>query len=153
MRTKQDYVLNQRDGKYVPEKVGLKAIQRDGIDYDFTLVIDLDHKHIATASKDRTGLFMGNPEHASFVIDNGTGKRIKNWCNINSKGLKQQIMDVESIDALKSLYEANKPVSDNIRKLFAYQNKVLKTLIQKEEENSVASTGNNLFKNSENGKG
>ena len=27
MRTKQDYVLNQKDGKYVPEKVGLKAVQ------------------------------------------------------------------------------------------------------------------------------
>ena len=26
MRTKQDYVLNQKDGKFIPEKVGLKAI-------------------------------------------------------------------------------------------------------------------------------
>ena len=33
MRTKQDYVLNQKDGKMIPEKVGLKAVQRDGLDY------------------------------------------------------------------------------------------------------------------------
>jgi len=26
LRTKQDYVLNQKDGKYIPEKVGLRAI-------------------------------------------------------------------------------------------------------------------------------
>ncbi|MEC5172138.1 hypothetical protein QF024_000849 [Chryseobacterium nepalense] len=36
MRTKQDYVLNQKDGKYIPEKVGLKSVQRDGLDYEFT---------------------------------------------------------------------------------------------------------------------
>ena len=39
MRTKQDYVLNQKDGKMIPEKVGLKAVQRDGLDYEFTLVL------------------------------------------------------------------------------------------------------------------
>ena len=40
MRTKQDYVLNQKDGKFIPEKVGLKAVQRDGLDYEFTIVFD-----------------------------------------------------------------------------------------------------------------
>jgi len=33
MRTKQDYVLNQKDGKFTPEKVGLKAVQRNDLDY------------------------------------------------------------------------------------------------------------------------
>lgn len=78
MRTKQDYVLNQKDGKYIPEKVGLKAVQRDGLDYEFTLVFDVDIKHLAVSSKDRTGLFMGKPE---FVINSYTGKRILDWCN------------------------------------------------------------------------
>lgn len=78
MRTKQDYVLNQKDGKYIPEKIGLKAVQRDGLDYEFTLVFDVDIKHFAVSSKDRTGLFMGKPE---FVINSYTGKRILNWRN------------------------------------------------------------------------
>ncbi|PRQ79383.1 AAA family ATPase [Elizabethkingia anophelis] len=78
MRTKQDYVLNQKDGKYVPEKVGLKSVQRDGVDYEFTLVFDIDIKHIAVASKDRTGLFMGKPD---FIISENTGKAILSWCN------------------------------------------------------------------------
>ncbi len=56
MRTKQDYILNQKNGKYVPEKEGLKAIQRDGLDYEFTVVFNLDSKNQATCSKDRTGL-------------------------------------------------------------------------------------------------
>lgn len=78
MRTKQDYVLNQKDGKFVPEKVGLKSVQRDGVDYEFTLVFDIDIKHFAVCSKDRTGLFVGQPE---FVISEKTGTQILDWCN------------------------------------------------------------------------
>lgn len=78
MRTKQDYVLNQKDGKFIPEKVGLKSVQRDGVDYEFTLVFEIDIKHFAVASKDRTGLFAGKPD---FTITEKTGKDILDWCN------------------------------------------------------------------------
>lgn len=77
MRSKQDYVLNQKDGKFVPEKVGLKAVQRDGVDYEFTLVFEVDIKHYAIASKDRTGLFAGKPD---FIISEKTGTEIAEWC-------------------------------------------------------------------------
>ena len=78
IRTKQDYVLNNKNGKMVPEKVGLKGIQRDGVDYEFTLVFDININHLAVCSKDRTGMFADKPE---FIITAGTGKRIKDWCN------------------------------------------------------------------------
>jgi len=78
MRTKQDYVLNEKNGKFVPEKVGLKTIMRDGIDYEFTIVLDMDLKHFAKASKDRTNLFMDKPD---FIITPDTGKAILDWCN------------------------------------------------------------------------
>jgi len=78
MRTKQDYVLNEKNGKLVPEKVGLKSVMRDGIDYEFTIVLDMDMKHFAKASKDRTNLFMDKPE---FIITPDTGKIILDWCN------------------------------------------------------------------------
>lgn len=78
MRSKQDYVLNEKNGKMIPEKVGLKAVQRDNVDYEFTLVLDIDIKHHAVASKDRTGLFMGKPE---FTITADTGRDILRWCN------------------------------------------------------------------------
>ncbi|MCP2037333.1 ATP-binding protein [Chryseobacterium sp. HSC-36S06] len=116
MRTKQDYVLNQKDGKFIPEKVGLKAIQRDGMDYEFTLVLDIDIKHFCVASKDRTGLFMDKPQ---FLITSETGTKILEWCNQEfsyggsgpgeSKGahldqLIQRINDCQSITALRELY-------------------------------------------------
>lgn len=81
MRTKQDYVLNQKDGKFIPEKVGLKSIQRDGMDYEFTIVFDVDIKHFAVASKDRTGLFS---EKSDFIISEETGKEVLDWCNSSS---------------------------------------------------------------------
>ena len=61
MRCKQDYVLSEKNGKMVPEKVGLKAVMRDGIDYEFTIVFDINMKHQAIASKDRTCLLYTSP--------------------------------------------------------------------------------------------
>ena len=91
IRTKQDFVLNQKDGKFVPEKVGLKAVQRDGIDYEFTLVFDIDIKHFATSSKDRTGLFISKPE---FVISEHTGKKILEWCNMGTSVEEEDNMNL-----------------------------------------------------------
>ena len=104
MRTKQDYVLQQKDGKYIPEKVGLKSISRDGTDYEFTLVFDIDIKHYAISSKDRTGLFMGKPE---FIINKGTGKKILEWCNsgTNLEDARLEIKKCKTIEGLRELYQ------------------------------------------------
>jgi hypothetical protein len=111
IRTKQDYVLVEKNGKQVPEKVGLKSIQRDGLEYDFTLVMDLDIKNNATASKDRTGLFFGKPEHK---INPETGVLIAKWCTsavekpieqtADQKILKQ-IADAQSLAELVAIYK------------------------------------------------
>lgn len=100
MRTKQDYVLNQKDGKYVPEKVGLKAVQRDGVDYEFTIVLDIDSKHFATASKDRTNLFVGMPE---FKITPDTGKKLLDWGNngISLEDIKKAISQATEFEELR----------------------------------------------------
>ena len=104
MRTKQDYVLNQKDGKYIPEKVGLKAVQRDGVDYEFTLVFDIDSKHFAVASKDRTNLFSGKPE---FTINAATGKKILEWCNDGEtlEDTRLKILNCKDLEQLRTLYQ------------------------------------------------
>lgn len=59
-RAKQDYILETNDrGKQQPRKVGLAPIQREGMEYEFTLTFDVQMDHRASASKDRTGLFAG----------------------------------------------------------------------------------------------
>jgi hypothetical protein len=77
VRSKQDYVLTDKNGKMVPEKAGLKGVQRDGLEYDFTIVFDVNIKHQATSSKDRTGMFVDQPE---FLISQETGQKILKWC-------------------------------------------------------------------------
>ena len=105
-RTKQDYVLVDKNGKMVPEKVGLKSITRDGMDYEFTLVFDLDIKNNASTSKDRTGLFFGQPEHK---ISTQTGSKIRDWCNsgadISVDDISVRIGECKSIQELLDLYK------------------------------------------------
>jgi hypothetical protein len=59
MRSKQAYVLEDNGrGKQKPRKLGMAPIQRDGVEYEFSLVFDLEHpSHNATVSKNRTTLF------------------------------------------------------------------------------------------------
>jgi hypothetical protein len=102
IRTKTDYTLTEKNGKMVPEKVGLKGITRDGMDYEFTVVFDLDIKHQAKASKDRTGLFMDQPEE---VITPEHGNKILDWCNTGKSFsiIKEEISSANTIDELRTI--------------------------------------------------
>jgi hypothetical protein len=53
MRVKMEYVLEEVNGKKVPKKVGLAPIQRDGLEYEFTLVGDMNLDHELVVSKTR----------------------------------------------------------------------------------------------------
>lgn len=61
LRVKTEYVLEADDrGKQVPRRVGLKPVQRDGIEHEFDLVGDLDLTNTLTVSKTRIeGVDMG----------------------------------------------------------------------------------------------
>ena len=103
MRCKQDYVLSEKNGKMIPEKVGLKAVMRDGIDYEFTIVLDINMKHQAIASKDRTSLFIGKPD---FTITPTTGQIIIDWCNsgVGLEMIREKINQAKTIEELTSIY-------------------------------------------------
>ena len=78
MRSKTDYAMIQNDkGKTEIRKIGLAPVQRDGMDYEFTVVFDLSMEHTVTVSKDRTSLF----DRQMFVINKETGKILYDWLN------------------------------------------------------------------------
>ncbi len=82
VRRKQEYILQEvtnKQGKTIqkPVKAGMKEITREGWEYELTVNLELDIKHNATASKDRTGLFIDNDP---FIPTEQTGKKIAGWC-------------------------------------------------------------------------
>lgn len=133
IRTKQDYVLQEKNGKQVPEKVGLKAITREGMDYEFTIVLDIDIKHNATASKDRTQLFVDQPE---FTITSDTGKSILQWCNqtdeaetVEEKNMSTQIQQCTNIKDLIALYgSCSQDLQSSYREHFALRKDQLQSI-------------------------
>lgn len=77
LRAKTDYVITEDNGKKSIRKVGLAPIFRDGLEFELTVFFDLSQEHIATASKDRTGLFDGQ----NFKPTVETGKSLVEWRN------------------------------------------------------------------------
>jgi hypothetical protein len=78
LRSKTEYVIEQNEkGKLVPRKVGLAPIQREGFEYEFTVVFDLAMNHEYQVSKDRTSLYDGRMEK----ITEGTGIELREWLN------------------------------------------------------------------------
>lgn len=65
MRSKTEWVVekDERSGKSTPRKIGMAPIQRDGMEYEFDVVGDLDQAHNLIISKSRC------PEVDSAVIN------------------------------------------------------------------------------------
>lgn len=59
LRQKTEWVIEDRGGKKVPKKIGLKAVQRDGLEYEFTIVGDLDHENELIITKSRCKALSG----------------------------------------------------------------------------------------------
>ena len=76
LRTKTEYVIEDNgNGKKTPKKVGMAPVFRDGIEYEVTVFFELSQDHIASATKDRTGVFDGQ----FFTISPDTGSKIRAW--------------------------------------------------------------------------
>lgn len=128
IRSKQDYVLSEKNGKMVPEKVGLKGITRDGMDYELTVVFDVDARHLAKASKDRTNLFVNKPD---FQITVDTGKQIRAWCEMGPElpsqeftpeiSIGEKIMACNSLEELYQLFRNSEEYQESYKEQFLEQ--------------------------------
>ena len=98
MRSKTETAQQEVNGKKQVVKLGLKSEQRDGIEYEFTVVLDLVHDgHYANATKDRTQLFKGDPQ----VITTATGEMLLNWLN---SGKADATLNPQQVTELQGLF-------------------------------------------------
>lgn len=77
MRSKQEYLQTQRNGKAIIQKVGLAPDQRKGIEYEFDVVLEMDMNHNAIVNKSRCKLLTTD---SVFEKPNGNISEIlKTW--------------------------------------------------------------------------
>lgn len=89
MRSKAVYVEAEKNGRKTIEKQGAAPEQRDGIEYEFTVVFDVSvDGNLAVRSKDRTRMF-GDP----FQITENTGRQLLDWLE---SGVDADAMAMES---------------------------------------------------------
>jgi hypothetical protein len=105
VRRKTDYSMDSdMNGKSKVVKHGTKEMTREGFEYELTVNFEIiNDKHLAKASKDRTGLFMDKPE---FIINSATGKKIIEFCDlgISLETALSEINSCENIEGLKHVY-------------------------------------------------
>ena len=78
VRGKDEYVLEDTNGKKVPKKVGLGYSQRDGLEFDYTTTLNLDQNtHRFQATKDNTHLF----EDRYDLLTEDDGVLLYQWAN------------------------------------------------------------------------
>lgn len=59
-RGKDDYVMEDKNGKQIPKKVGVGSQQEKDIEYNYTVTFNIDQEtHVASVAKDNTHLFEG----------------------------------------------------------------------------------------------
>ena len=77
-------------------KLGMAPVQREGMEYEFTVFFDSDQAHNARASKDRTNLF----KDEIFTPDEKIGERILAWLNSGEGGTAGRARPHEGQDTL-----------------------------------------------------
>lgn len=113
-RSKTETAQIEEGGKKKVAKLGMKTEQRDGFEYEFTLVLDIVHDgHYAVASKDRTGLFNGDAKK----ITEKTGADLLAWLEtgealpVFDEELMRQytgdLIDAETMEELQNSFKTS----------------------------------------------
>lgn len=75
IRSKQEYLPEEQNGRKVITKKGMEPEQRKGMEYEFTTFLDIDADHSAFGAKDRTSIY----DQRMFVITPEEGAKAMKW--------------------------------------------------------------------------
>lgn len=112
MRSKTETAQTEDGGRKRIVKLGMKAEQRDGSEYEFTTVLDIVHEgHYAVASKDRTGLFTDKEPQ---VISTKTGEVLKEWLETGVEAAQEPAPEAPVVEAPKGTITPTTGVWDEL---------------------------------------
>lgn len=125
MRSKQEYVQEKNDqGKTIVRKLGLAPVQREGMEFEFTVVMDISTDHMASVSKDRTGLYDGK----YFKLSRKTGQELAEWLELGIEPPKDiKTLAKEYVRQIE-LSETTGELADVLAKHLALDNELRKEL-------------------------
>lgn len=108
MRTKTKYVEGEIGGKKTYRKQGMEAVQREGMDYEFDIVLELDLDHNATVSKTR---YSEIADKVYTPITEELGEEIKAWLD---KGIDRPVPVMTKEDLVELIKGKGFNVNDTI---------------------------------------
>ena len=107
-RSKNETAQVDDHGKKKVAKLGMKLEARDGLEFEFTTVLDVIHDgHFATVSKDRTGVFAGDPK----PITPETGRRLAEWLAGNHEPEPVALKAEPAVDVAKLITDTSRAVA------------------------------------------
>lgn len=122
-RGKDEYTLEEKNGKQVPKKVGVGSEQEKSLEYNYTVSFSIDQEtHVANVTKDNTHLFEGRYE----VLTEKDGKRIAEWATSGEGDMPKPTQKLEPVGddidtALKELKDLfSRKMSEGIDKEALY---------------------------------
>jgi len=135
-RKKQGYNMVTEGNKTRVEKAGLDDEIRDGYEYEMTVALEIiNDRRMAKASKDRTQLFVDQPE---FIISAETGRAILDWCNqgteplsieqqieANTEEIIKRVESCKTVNELIALYKLYPKYQENLLHQFTAKRQLL----------------------------
>lgn len=109
VRGKDEYVLEEKNGKQTPKKVGLGYKQRDGMEYNYTCTFNIaQDTHIASVMKDNTHLF----EDRYDVLTEKDGKALYEWANSGEAPAPKKVVAKKAEETIDAVISEIKAVVD-----------------------------------------
>lgn len=131
-RGKDEWMLEEKNGKSVPKKVGLGSQTDKDISYEMMLSIQIEQDtHLAHADKDNSGLW---PETRYTVITAKDGEALYDWCEDGEtpkeKPIQIQKSEDISIDVETDLKEIKKQIISRCTELGGSKNETLMSTLK-----------------------
>jgi hypothetical protein len=142
-RGKDQWILEEQNGKQVPRKIGLGGQTDKDASYNYTVSLVLDQgTHVASSDKDNTHLFDGRYD----VLTEKDGEKLYAWANssdIPATIKEPKKYEEASMDAADALTEIKKEIIAMCKELGGTKNEqlmeVLKSFVSSGNPNAIRS--------------